>query len=109
MCKETLEFWNQLRNWWKSVTKTNFVVGIYDLIFSLPNDGKDKIINQFNFMLLFSRYFIYRNKQAGTANLHVYDVLIEMKTRLENMQHIALEQNREKKFKEDWGELLHGI
>ena len=109
LCEETLEFWNQIRRWWKSVSGTNFTVGIYDLIFGLPNDGKDKIINQFNFLLLLSRYYIYRNKQAETAKLHVYELLIEGKTTLERIQFTALEQNREKKFMGNWSELAFGI
>jgi hypothetical protein len=60
-------------------------------------------------MLLLARYHIYRNKQAGTAKLHVYEVLLEIKTRLEMMQFTALEQNQEKKFMDNWSELALGI
>jgi hypothetical protein len=42
MCTDTLEFWNQIRIWWKSITQTHFIVGIYDLIFGLPNEKKTK-------------------------------------------------------------------
>jgi hypothetical protein len=58
-CSDTLEFWNQVRNWFKSITKTSFIVRIYDLIFGLPNEGNDKIINQYHFLQLFARYYIY--------------------------------------------------
>jgi hypothetical protein len=108
-CKETLEFWNQIRRWWTSVTDTNFTAGIYDLIFGLPNENKDKIINQFNLLLLLARYHIYRNKQLAKNKLQVYELLIEVKNRLEAMHHIALEQNREKKFEENWSELYNGL
>jgi hypothetical protein len=109
MCNETLEFWNQIRRWWKSVTGTNFTVGIYDLIFGLPNENKDKIINQFNFLLLLARFYIYKNKQAANNKLHVYELLIEVKTKLEAMHHISLEQNREKKFEDNWSDLYNGL
>jgi hypothetical protein len=83
MCNKTLEFWNCIKRWWKSITNTNFTVGIYDLIFVLPNEGKDKIINQFNFLLLLSRCYIYRNKQAKNNKLHVYELVIEVITRID--------------------------
>jgi hypothetical protein len=109
MCTETLEFWSQVRNWWQSITGANFAVGIYDLIFGLPNEENDKIINQFNFLLLFTRYYIYANKQAARTNLQLYELLISLKTRLELMQNTAREQNNEKKFEAEWGELANGI
>jgi hypothetical protein len=109
MCKDTLEFWSHVRNWWKAITDTNLVVGIYDLILGLPNDEKNSIINQFNFVLLYTRYYIYANKQAGKAKLHLYELLIKLKTRLEIMQNIALENKQEKKFEENWSELFNGI
>jgi hypothetical protein len=109
ICKDTLDFWSPVRIWWKSVTQTNFMVGIYDLIVGQPNDEKNKIINQYNFLLLFARYYIYTNKQAGKSKLHLYELLITIKSRLEIMQNIALEQNREKKFEESWGELAYSV
>jgi hypothetical protein len=51
-------------------------------------------------MLFFSRYYIYSNKQAGKSKLYLYQLLIAIKTRLEIMQNIALEQYQEKKFEE---------
>ena len=27
-CPSTMEFWSQLRNWWKTATNTNFSLGI---------------------------------------------------------------------------------
>jgi hypothetical protein len=73
-----MEFWSQIRHWWKAAMGTNFTVGMYNLIFGLPNDGKDKIINQFIFLLPFARYYIYTNKQAGKQNLHLYEFLMVM-------------------------------
>jgi hypothetical protein len=51
-CPITMEFWSQVRNWWKAATNTNFALGIYDLIFGLPNEENYTILNQFNFILL---------------------------------------------------------
>jgi hypothetical protein len=109
MCPETLEFWNRIRRWWKSITDTDFTVGIYDLLFGLPNEAKDKIIHQFNFLLLLCRFYIYKNKQASNNKLHVYEALMEVKNRMDVMHHIALENNREKLFLDNWSELFSGI
>jgi hypothetical protein len=109
LCEETLEFWNRVRRWWKSVTQVNFAVGIYDLILGLPNENNDNLINQFNLLLLLTRYHIYSNKQRDKHKLQVYELLIEVKNRLEAMHHIALEQNREKIFNTKWSELYNAL
>jgi hypothetical protein len=50
-----MDFWSQVRNWWKAATNTNFALGIYDLLFGQPNEENDKILHQFNFILLYAR------------------------------------------------------
>jgi hypothetical protein len=67
------------------------------------------MINQYNFLLLFARYYIYTNKQAKNPKLQIYELLIMIKSRLEIMQNIAREHNNEKKFEENWSELAYGI
>ena len=42
---------------------------------------------------------IYTNKQAKIPKLQIYELLIMIKSRLEIMQNIAREQNKEKKMR----------
>ena len=104
-----MEFWSQVRNWWRAATNTNFALGTYDLIFGLPNEENDRILNQFNFILLYARYQIYIQKQAGRDKLHLYEFLVSVKRRMKLMLNTAIEREREKKFRENWSVLLENI
>jgi hypothetical protein len=97
-----MEFWSQVRNWWKAATNTNFAVGIYDLIFGLPNEENDFFLNQFNFILLHARYHIYNHKQSGKDKLHLYEFLVAVKRRIELMLNSAIEYKQEHKFRGKW-------
>jgi hypothetical protein len=61
-CEPVSEFWTQLLNWWKSCIKVTFIMETYEVLFGIPNDKKDPIINQFNVILLMGRYYIYKPK-----------------------------------------------
>jgi hypothetical protein len=52
------EFWRQVLNWWKSSIKVIFRVDTYEMLFGIPNDEQDPILNKFNFILLMGRYYI---------------------------------------------------
>jgi hypothetical protein len=80
-CPDTMEFWSHVRNWWRAATNTNFALGIYDLIFGLPNEENDRILNQFNFILLYARYQIYTQKQTGRDKLILYELLVSVKNK----------------------------
>jgi hypothetical protein len=80
-----------------------------NLIFGLSNAERDKIINQFNFLLLLARYHMYANNQAVKHKLHLYKYLTDVKTQLEIMQNVALEQNKVKKLEDTWSELLNNM
>ena len=54
--------------------KIIFRLGTYEILFGIPNDEKDPIINQFNFVLMMSQYHIYRCKKAG-VEMDLYKLL----------------------------------
>ena len=47
------------------MTKVTVPLLVYEIIFGIPNDGNDYIINHSNFLLLFGNYYIYRKKKAN--------------------------------------------
>jgi hypothetical protein len=93
----------------EAATNTTFAIGIYDLLVGLPNEENDKILNQFNFILLYARYQIYMQKQAGKDKLHLYEFLVAIKRRIELMLNSAIEKDCENKFREKWSVLLDNI
>ena len=48
-------------------------------------------------------------RDLAEGKLHLYELLIAIKTRLEIMHNTALEQDKGKSFEDNWGELLNSI
>ena len=78
------------------------------MLFGIPNDEKDPIINQFNFILLMGRYYIYKAKKAGTK-LDVYLFLIECKNHLSMEQNIMAANNESEKFNKNWSDIFENL
>ena len=77
-CEPVKTFWNQLLNWWTNPIKVIFRQDTYGILFGIPNDEKDPIISQFNFILLMARFYIYKSKKAD-GKLEMYIFLMECK------------------------------
>jgi hypothetical protein len=86
-CEPVKEFWNQVLNWWTNSIKVIFRLGIYEMLFGIPNDENDQIINQFNYILLMARYYIYVSKKKG-EDLDMYKFLVQCKNQLDLEQKI---------------------
>jgi hypothetical protein len=80
-CKPVKEFWNQVLNWWTRAIKVTFRLDTYEILFGIQNTEKDAIINQFNFVVLMLRSFIYKNNKAG-KQLDLYNLLLDCKNYL---------------------------
>ena len=91
-------------NWWTASIKVIFRMDTYEILFGIPNDEQDIIINQFNFILLMGRYYIYKNKKADKV-LDLYSLLVECKNHLVLEQKIMAEKNESGKFDRKWNEL----
>ena len=70
---------------------------------------KTKLLTNLSSYCFSQDIICYINKQAGKNKLHLYELLINIKTRLELMHNIALKQNKEKQFEENWGELANNM
>jgi hypothetical protein len=81
-----------------------FEVGTYELLFGIPNENDEDLVNQLNFFIMIAKYYVYKNKKAAKA-LDAFEVLAEIKNRLE-MKLTLLDENNEPKFKRKWAQLL---
>jgi hypothetical protein len=106
-CPETLAFWTNLFNWFKSVTETSIPVDTYDIIFGLPNPNEEPLIIQLNYVMLLAKYYIYVAKKKGKT-LDLYLFLIECKRSLQqkNMIMTIVNDKQNKKFSRTWEPLL---
>jgi hypothetical protein len=68
--------------------KAWFEVGTYEIIFGIPNEYDEHIINQLNFYIMVAKYYIYKCKKAA-SEMDVYELLLEIKNRLSMKREIT--------------------
>jgi hypothetical protein len=88
--------------------KVRFDIFLYEYIFGIPNDEKDPVINQLNFLLLMGRYYIYVCKQKE-EELELFNFLLDCKTRLLIERENRAVANEIDRFTKLWGELLENM
>jgi hypothetical protein len=103
-CPIVLEFWYSIFTWWKNMTQIQFPILAYEIIFGIPNESKENIIDNFNFIILCGNYYVYRKKQRSES-LDTYEFLIECKNRLTVESKIMEGRSKIEKFDKTWGEL----
>jgi hypothetical protein len=102
-CENTNAFWKKIFNWWAVNMKMWFEVGTYEIVFGIPNDRDENIINQLNFYIIIAKYYIYKCKKAASA-MDIFDFLLETKNRL-IMKRDIIAAEKQKQFITRWGEL----
>jgi exonuclease III len=103
-CNNTDSFWRQVFNWWAACFEVRFQVETYELIFGIPNEFNEHLVNQINFIILYGKYYIYRNKKNNKA-LDLYEFLLDCKNQMEIKQEIMFGNGEYEKFETKWGEL----
>jgi exonuclease III len=102
-CASTYSFWKKILNWWAANMKMWFEVDTYEIIFGIPNELDENIVNQLNFYIIVAKYYIYKCKKTASA-MDTYDFLLEMKNRL-IMKKEIIDVEKQKQFDLRWGEL----
>jgi hypothetical protein len=102
-CEESKLFWKQIFNWWAANMKIWFEVGTYEIVFGIPNDLSEHIVNQLNFFIIVAKYYIYKCKKTASY-MHVYELLLEVKQRIIMKREFKYETDQ-KQFNARWGEL----
>jgi hypothetical protein len=80
-CPTVLTFWQYLFNWWEANNKTKFPLLVYEIIFGIPNENKEVMVESFNYILLCANYYIYISKKKE-KQLDLYEFLLDVKNRL---------------------------
>jgi hypothetical protein len=103
-CQSVQIFWQQVFKWWAANLEVWFQVDTYEIIFGIPNEFNEPIVNQINFIILYGKYYVYRNKKKNKA-MHLYEFLLDCKNQLEIKKEIMLSKGKEQGFQKEWGEL----
>ena len=103
LCTQTEVFWKQVFNWWTSISKLYFFVDVYEIIFGIPNENKNPVINHLNFIILSGKYYIYTCKKCEKP-LDLFEFLLDCKSRL-NTKYDIMQLKNPQKFDKYWREL----
>jgi hypothetical protein len=106
-CNNTYSFWQKIFNWWATNMKVWFEVGTYEIIFGIPNENDESIINQLNYFTIIAKYYIYKTKKADKT-LEVYEFLLDLKNRLA-MKKLLVANDAERKFMTKWNEIFEAM
>jgi hypothetical protein len=104
-CKRIETFWQQVFKWWSAETNTNIPLETYEILFGLPNDEKDPILNQLNFILQMGRYYIYKCNMAS-QDLNVTEFLLMCKENLTLEYKIKQKNDKQTSYIKKWTPLL---
>ena len=75
-CTETLSFWKKIFERKSSNLEVNFTIQTYKIIFGIPNEREEAIVNQINYVILYGKYYIYANKKKN-MKLELFEFLLE--------------------------------
>jgi hypothetical protein len=103
-CPTVLVFWQQVFNWWESTTGIRLPIIVYEIIFGIPNETSDIVIDSFNYILLCCNYYIYKSK-IKNEDLHLYEFLLECKNRIINESKSLYDTAGKDGHKKKWEEL----
>ena len=62
-CPKTLALRNTLQLWWKSVFHFTIMLSTLEIIFGIPNENNDNSINVYNYIILYTKYYIYTQQK----------------------------------------------
>ena len=103
-CTNTYKFWQMVFNWWAQNVRVWFQVDTYEIIFGIPNERNEAIVNQLNFIILIAKYYIYRCKKADKTT-EVYEFLLECRNQMMIKYEISNATGNNDTFHKRWGEL----
>jgi hypothetical protein len=107
-CPKTLALWNTLQLWWKSVFSFTIMLSPLEIIFGIPNENNDNSINLYNYVILYTKFYIYITKKQE-KELLMYNLLLLIKKELKLKCTTYSEKQQTHKFNKIWGELYNNL
>jgi hypothetical protein len=94
--------------WWDCTFNLYIPLTCHEIIFGIPNENEEQIIEFYNYMILHAKYYIYTYKKKD-LNLDLYEVLLNIKHELILKKDYYIMNNRNHIFEKKWGELLNSL
>ena len=107
-CKSIEYFWNMFFKWWYSATKMKLHLSCEDVLFGIPNPNGDLLIDCYNYCILLAKLFICKQKQdEKECSFYLYQT--KLKSRLNSMLVLNVENGTVQKFNEQWLEIYENL
>lgn len=91
-CPVVQTFWKQVVSWFSKETRIQLNVSLRSFLFGIPMEvPQAKVIN---FILLFTKFFIYRQKLFHQASMEITHFLKELRQRLRIEEFITSQDNK---------------
>lgn len=95
-CPIVVAFWKAVITWFEEETQTQLHVSLRAFLFGVPEDiMNSKVIN---FIILFVKFFIYRQKLFHQGVLDLTHFLHEFRTRLQIEEYLMKIENKQHRF-----------
>jgi hypothetical protein len=101
---KTSSLWNTFQLWWKSVFHFSIMLSALEIIFGIPNENNDNSINVYNYVILYTKYYIYITQKIQ-KELYMYNLLLLIKKQLKLKRITYTEKQQLHKYNRLWGEL----
>ena len=105
-CKTVKLIWRSIFKWVKQVLNITLSLDKYEILFGIPNETEDTFIKYYNYIILYTKYYIYCHKKKG-MNLDLYIILLNIKNELLQKKECYCANNKESMFDKQWLELLN--
>lgn len=96
-CPQTKSFWENLCVWLDREADIQLSVSVRALLFGIPDDAPNARVA--NFLLLFVKFYVYRQKLFHAGSLSMVQLLRELRTRLHVEQFLTTLENKQYKFR----------
>ena len=92
-CQLVRGFWQEIQNWIRRKTKSNFELNEQNTTLGIFTKGKNT--DALNFLILQAKWFIYKQKKSG-EKIHFYKFIENFKNRIEvERQRYALKEKQD--------------
>ena len=105
-CEEMAIFWNSLGIWWSGICNKCEPITIVNILLGIVEKRCHRL--QMNFIILYAKWFIYKQKYLGESCFFL-KFLPDLKTRLLVEQNILVQACKYDVFVKLWYDILHAL
>ena len=107
-CPNTMALWNSVQKWWKAIFHFEITLTVLEVIFGIPNENNDNAIRLYNYVILYTKRYIYTTKKQQ-KDPQLFPLILMIKQELKLKAAAYTENKQLHKFNRLWGELYDNL